>query len=201
VDAHTFALAYGLSSIAGLRASLTVLAVCIAVRAHALIPPHSLEWLASDTTFIVLIALTVADFLGDKIPVVDNVLHAVHTVLAPAAGGIAAAALDPSGGTGAALLGIVGGANALGIHATKSATRVGTSAISLGFLTPIVSAIEDVVAIGALVVAFLAPFVMAAIAVITTAVVVILGRRIVASLQRKLRATVGLQPSPDLNLH
>lgn len=50
MDAHDLALAYTLSSVAGLRATLTVLALTIAVHLHALTGPPNLGWLASDTT-------------------------------------------------------------------------------------------------------------------------------------------------------
>jgi hypothetical protein len=185
MDAHDLALAYSLSSVAGLRAALTILAVSIAVHAHAFAPPPALAWLGSDTTLYIVAALAIADFAGDKIPIVDHALHAIHTVLAPAAGGIAAASLDPTGGTSAGVVGLIGAANALGIHGIKSATRVGTSAVSFGFLTPVVSLIEDVVAVIGLAIAFVAPFVLAALALCATVLAFAFGRRIVTWMRRK----------------
>jgi hypothetical protein len=185
VDPHDLALAYSLSTIAGLRASLTTFAVALAVHQHVFTPPDALAWLASDNTLAIAGVLTVADFFGDKIPLVDHLLAAVHTILAPAAGGIVAASLDPSGGAGAGFAGVLGAVNALGVHGIKSATRVGTSAVSFGFLTPIVSLIEDTLAVGALIVAFLAPFVAAIVAIVATIVVALTGRRLAGWLQRR----------------
>jgi hypothetical protein len=185
VEPRDFALAYSLSTIAGLRASLTVFAVAVGVREHLFLPPDSLGWLASDATLWIAGILAVADFLGDKVPFVDHTLHLVHTVLAPAAGGIAAASLDPGGGAGAGLIGAIGATNALGVHGLKSVTRAGTSAVSFGFLTPVVSLVEDVAAVVALIVAFAAPFVTAILAVLGTIVAVLAGRRIVAWFQSR----------------
>ncbi|HEY5341134.1 MAG TPA: DUF4126 domain-containing protein [Candidatus Aquilonibacter sp.] len=185
MDPRDVALAYSLSSIAGLRASLTIFAIALAVHGHLFTPPDSLAWLASENTLWIAGALTVADFIGDKIPLVDHALQAVHTVLAPAAGGIAAASLDPSGGTSAGVVGLLGATNALGIHGIKSVTRVGTSAVSGGLLSPIVSVVEDAIAVVALAIAFIAPFLVAILAVIATIFAATTGRRLVAWIRRK----------------
>ena len=185
MDPHDVALAYSLSTIAGLRASLTVLAVTIAVHYHAFTPPPALDWLASDNTMLVAGILTAMDFFGDKIPVVDHLLHAVHTALAPVAGGVAAASLDHSGGNAMAVVAALGAANALGIHGLKSATRAGTTVVSFGFLTPIVSVVEDVIAIASLAFAFVAPFIFGFIAIIATVFAVTIGRRVIAWIRLK----------------
>src|ERR1700736_5271330 len=119
---HTLALAYSLSSVSGLRASLTILALTIAIRMHAFTPPGSMAWLGSDQTLIVVAILTVIDFCADKISGVDHVVHGVPAVLAPLAGGIAATTVDPSGGGTATILALLGGANALGILGLRAGT-------------------------------------------------------------------------------
>ena len=184
MDPRELALAYSLSSIAGLRASLTILAVTIAVHMHAFAPPRSLGWLASDDVLWIAGVLAVADFFGDKVPVIDHVLHAVHAVLAPVAGGVAAASLDPTGGTGAGVVAILGAANALGVHGIKSATRVGTTVTTAGFLNPIVSFIEDAIATIGLALTFFTPFLVAAIALFTTILMLVVGRRVVTWFRR-----------------
>jgi hypothetical protein len=185
MDPHDLALAYSLSTIAGLRASLTVFAVTVAIHFHAFAPPAALEWLSSDNTLMVAGVLTVLDFFGDKIPVVDNLLHVIHTGLAPLAGGVVAASLDQHGGTGTALIGALGAGNALGVHGLKSATRVGTTALSFGFLNPIVSVVEDVVAVTSLALAFVAPFVFGVIALAASFVAITMGRRVVTWIRLK----------------
>src|SRR5665213_1832149 len=98
MDPHSLALAYSLSSVSGLRASLTILALTIAIHLHAFVPPASMAWVGSNQTLVIVAILAALDFCADKIPGVDLVVHAVHAVLAPVAGGIAAVTVDPSGG-------------------------------------------------------------------------------------------------------
>jgi hypothetical protein len=188
MDPHNLALAYSLSSVSGLRASLTILALTIAIHMHAFAPPGSMAWVGSDQTLIVVAILAVLDFCADKIPGVDHVVHAVHAVLAPVAGGIAATTVDPSGGGVLAVVALLGGANALGIHGLRATTRAGSSAASLGALNPVLSIVEDVFALAGLALAFIAPFVMAVVALLATIVFVFVGRRLVDSL-RAPRAT------------
>lgn len=182
MDPHSLALAYSLSSVSGLRASLTILALTIAIRMHAFSPPGSMAWLGSDQTLIVVAILAVADFFADKIPGVDHVVHGVHTVLAPIAGGIAATTVDPTGGGVATIVAVLGGANALGILGLRAGVRASTSAASVGILNPVVSIVEDVLAVAGLALAFLAPVVMAFVALLATIAFVLVGRSVMRRL-------------------
>jgi uncharacterized membrane protein len=193
VDPHDLALAYALSTIAGLRASLTIAGISLAVHLHWLAPPDALHWLASDATLAIAGVLALVEFVADKIPVVDHALHVVHVFLAPVAGGTAALAADPSGtDSGAIVIALLAGSNALAIHGLRSATRGASSAISLGMFNPLMSLGEDAIAIGGLVAAFFAPMTVAAIALVLTAIALIAVRRILAA--AKARRTAALSP-------
>ena len=182
MDPHNLALAYSLSSVSGLRASLTILALTVAIHLHAFAPPASLAWIGSNQTLIVVAILAVLDFCIDKIPGVDHVVHAVHVVLAPVAGGLAASAVDPAGGGVVTAVALLGGANALGIHSLRATTRASSSAASLGALNPVLSVVEDVFALAGLALAFVAPVVMAIVALLATIAFVLAGRRIVRAM-------------------
>jgi len=184
LDSHALALAYSLSSISGLRASLSIFAVTLAIHFHIIAPPAGLSWLTADSTICLVGALAVADFFADKVPVVDHALHVVHLALAPAAGAISASAADPSG-SHLALVALLGALNAFGVHSAKSTVRLGTSAMSLGLLTPIISMIEDLFAAAALAIAFVAPFLIAAIAAVLTILTAVAGHRVIRWLARK----------------
>jgi hypothetical protein len=184
MDAHNLALAYSLSSVSGLRASLTILALSIAIHAHAFAPPESMAWVGSNATLIVAALLAFGDFFADKIPGVDNVVHVVHVVLAPVAGAIAATTVDPSGGGVATVVAVLGGANALGVHGLRASLRAGSSAASLGAFNPVLSVVEDVVTLVGLAFAFVAPFVAAVAALVATLLFVLIGRHIVAAFRR-----------------
>jgi hypothetical protein len=56
------------------------------------------------------------------------------------------------------------GLNALGIHTGVTALRGASSAMTLGLANPVLSLVEDVVTVGATLLAFVAPFVGAALA-------------------------------------
>lgn len=69
--------------------------------------------------------LFVIEFVADKVPYVDNVWDAIHTVIRPlGAAAIGAVVAGESANIGAALGAIVGGALALDAHAAKASTRV-----------------------------------------------------------------------------
>ena len=92
-------------------------------RAH---PPRGAEVgepfdkLSEDLALIVLGLLTVADFVGDKIPAVDYVLHGAGTVAAPLSG-----TLLFTGETDASLIVslLAGGSTAEAVHAARAAER------------------------------------------------------------------------------
>ena len=92
-----------------------------------------------------------------------------------------------------AVVASLGAANALGIHGLKSATRAGTTVVSFGFLTPIVSVVEDVIAIVSLAFAFVSPFIFGFIAIIATVFAVTIGRRVIAWIRLK-RSPASLVP-------
>lgn len=187
MDPHDLALAYALSSVAGLRATLTVLALTVAVHLHALAPPAGAAWLASDTTLAIAAVIALADLLGDKVPLVDNALHAVHAILAPVAGAVAVVAVDPAhdGNVASlALLAALGGANALGIHGVRATTRAASTAATFGMLNPVLSFGGDAVAVAALAGAFLAPIAVAVAILVVTVLAVAGGRRALRALRR-----------------
>ena len=90
---------------------------------------------------------------------VDHALSAVGTVSRPAAGAIAAASAfhlaDPSTAAIAGL--IVGAPTAFAFHTAQTGTRVASTATTAGFGNPIVSLVEDVLAILTVLIAFMAP--------------------------------------------
>ena len=183
MDVHDLALAYSLSSIAGLRAGLTIAALSLAVHLHWLAAPPGMQWIGSDVTLGIAAVLALADFVADKVPGVDHVLHLVHAVLAPVAGGTAALVSDPalSGGNGTAIaLAVAAGANALGVHGLRSSARAASTVTTFGALNPVVSIVEDVAALAALVLSFFVPILVAIAALLCTLAAILVVRRILA---------------------
>jgi uncharacterized protein DUF4126 len=74
---------------------------------------------------IVAGVLYVVEFFADKIPYLDNVWDAIHTVIRPlGAAAIGAVVAGDSASIGAAVGALVAGALALDAHAAKASTRV-----------------------------------------------------------------------------
>jgi uncharacterized membrane protein len=171
--AAQYALAYTLTTGAGLRGLLCLAVVSVVAHFGWMHPPQAFAWLGSTTAMVVLVAVAIADFIGDKIPVVDNALHVVHVVVKPAAAVILVGG-SVHGHSNAELVTLmaVGAFNALGIHAASAAVRGTSTATTGGIANPFVSLFEDAIAALMLVLAFVAPLVAAALAIVLTIFIV-----------------------------
>jgi hypothetical protein len=183
-------LGLGLASATGLRTFLPLLMLALAARFELfgvqLIAP--MDWLVSGPAIAALATATVAEFAGDKVPAIDHALNAIGYVTRPVAGAVAAGSVfwgvDPAA---AALAGIIVGAPAaLAFNAAQTGVRVGSTATTGGLGNPVVSLVEDVLAFGTVVVAFLAPVVIPIVLLVVAVVVIRLARRIGA--RRAVRA-------------
>src|SRR3984893_6661392 len=83
-----FALAYALTTTAGLRGFLTLFAASVAAHYHWIHPSGAFAWLASDTATVILGIFALVELIADKIPAVDHALHAVSFAARPLAGAI-----------------------------------------------------------------------------------------------------------------
>ena len=177
VDLTSLAAAFGLSAAAGLNAWLPLFGAALAQRLDWVELAQPFDDLSGTGPLVVLGVLTIADFVGDKIPAVDHVLHAIGTVVAPASG----AALF-TGQTGAetdlptlaAIL--LGAGTAESIHTGRAAIRPLSTVGTGGIGNPVLSFVEDLGAAGLTLAAFLVP-VLAAVAVIALAALILLAWR------------------------
>ena len=163
-----------LAATAGLRVFMPFLFVGAMARYAGTPTPDMLAWTATDPGFLLLLCAAFVEVLSDKIPVVDHVLDAGATFVKPAAGLILPVAmLQDVSPIMAWTLGIAAGAPlALGVHTTKAGTRVASSATTVGVGNPIISTLEDVLAIAILVFTAVAP-VLAALIVLVLIVFVV----------------------------
>lgn len=175
-----FLTAFGLASTAGLNAYIPLLVTGLVARYTDLItlptPFDALEnvWVLLTLSVLLLIEMTV-----DKIPAVDTLNDMIHTLVRPAAGAILFAGqaghigIEP---TFAIILGLLA---AGGVHATKAAVRPAVTATTGGLGNPVVSLIEDVLALIGALLAILLPVVMVVLLVVAAILVLRwwLGRR------------------------
>jgi hypothetical protein len=169
------ALAVGLAACAGLRAWLPLLLAGGLARAGYLELGSSFGFLASDRALLLFGIATTVELLADKVPALDHALDALSTPLRPVAGAILAGSMlgtvsDP---LTAVTLGIVVGApTSLVPHAAKSVARTASTALTAGLANPVLSVIEDVLAVALFVLTVLVPLVVAAL-VLTLALIVL----------------------------
>jgi uncharacterized membrane protein len=128
----------------------------------------SFAWIASGGALTALALAATVEIIGDKIPAVDHLLDGFGTLARPIVGTFAAASVftnaDPAM---AALAGLVIGApTALGFHAAKAGTRATSSATTLGVANPVLSTLEDIVAVLFPIVGLVAPLLVPVILIL-----------------------------------
>jgi hypothetical protein len=150
----------------------------------------SFEWMAKTPALVVFGSAVVFEFFADKVPGLDHALHFVESFVKPVAGTLIAAAmftnLDP---TMAVVLGLIGGGTIAGaVHVAKGTARAASTVLTGGLGNPVLSIFDDVLAVGGIVLAILAPIVAALIVlflVIGVARLLMKRRRVLASDQAR----------------
>ena len=162
-----------LAASAGLRAFLPLFAVGVASRTVGWELATEMQWLASNPALIGLGIASGLEVAADKIPVVDHVLDAVHTITGPIAGALAGLSvwlnLPPSAAMVLAL--VVGAPLAGGVHLLAATTRVKSTAVSGGTLNPVASTAEDGATLVAIGIAIFAPLIALALSIVLVIVV------------------------------
>jgi hypothetical protein len=150
----------GLAAPAGLNAYIPLLALALADRATTWVTLHApYDVLSSNLGIAILIVLLTIEITVDKIPGVDHINDLMQSVVRPAAGAIAAVAA--TGGVvmiNPAIMVLVGVVLAGSVNAVKVTTRPAVTLGTAGILNPVVSLVEDAVAVMASLVAIFLPF-------------------------------------------
>ncbi len=116
------------------------------------------EVLTRTDVLVVAAILYSIEFVGDKIPYVDNLWDVANTVIRPlGAAALGVVLAGESESIGAAIGGLVAGALALSAHSAKATTRAAVNTSPEPFSNSIVSVAEDGLASGLTVAAILAP--------------------------------------------
>jgi hypothetical protein len=170
--------ALGLSTAAGLNAYIPLLTVGLLNRYTDLIDlPAPWDNLGDPLVLGIVGAVGVADFIGDKVPIVDHVLHVVGLAVAPFVGGLlalaSASAFDLDPGVTAGL----GVAAALATQVGRTAARPVSTAVTGGGGNPVVSLGEDGVSGALALTAVLWPVVAAVLALIVLVAIFLLWRK------------------------
>jgi hypothetical protein len=178
VDLASLCTAFGLSAAAGLNAWLPLFAGALAQRLDLVDLAQPFDDLSGTGALVVLGVLTIADFVGDKIPAVDHILHAIGTVVAPASGAVlftGQTGADTDLPTLAAI--VLGAGTAESIHAGRAAIRPISTATTGGLGNPVLSVLEDLGALGLTLAAFIAPALAATAVIALMVLIFVLWRR------------------------
>ena len=193
-----FVIGSSLAAAAGLNAWIPLFLLGLAAKLlPAVALPAGWSWLSSDIALWVIGALLVLEIIADKIPALDSLNDIVHSIIRPAAGGIAfgagasarTIAVDDPGSffSEHTWIPVVAGVViALAVHAAKATGRVAANAATAGVAAPVLSTAEDIAAFVLSTAAIVVPVVAAILLLCLIVAIVIVVRR--RSRRRRARA-------------
>ncbi len=184
--ASQYALAYSLTTTAGLRGVLSLALVAVAGHLGVIHAPAQFAWLNSAPVMWILVAVAVVELFADKVPFLDHALHVAQIVVKPAAAAIiVGGTIHPQSQNMLVFLMILGALNALGIHAGVMSLRAASTATTGGLGNPLVSTAEDGVALSGGILAFIIPIVVAIVTLVLSIGLFLAGRKAYRRLRPK----------------
>ena len=176
----------GFSFAAGLNLYATVAILGLASRFDWVQLPPQFKVFDNDIVIGAAIVMYLIEFVADKVPWLDSIWDAVHTVIRPIGGAlIAVATLGHASPTVQGLVALLGGSLAATTHLTKAGTRAVANASPEPFTNWILSVAEDVFVVGLGFLALKYPAVAAIVVVIGVVLIVMFAAWIVRALRRR----------------
>lgn len=163
----TLTLALGSAWTSGINLYATVSVLGLLQKFGSIKLPGGLDVL--DNWWIIGVAgfLYAIEFVADKVPYVDSVWDVIHTFIRVPAGAVVAyAATNQMDATVMISATLLGGGLALSSHGTKAALRAGANLSPEPVSNWILSIVEDILAIGGVILAVFAPILIAIVLVI-----------------------------------
>ena len=163
----TLALAMGSSWVSGINLYAAVATLGLLGRFANLQLPGELAVLTNWWVIGVALALYLIEFVADKIPLIDSTWDVIHTFIRiPAGAALAVAAFGDYDKGVQAVAFLLGGGLALSSHGTKAATRAVINTTPEPVTNMIASLVEDVVAVGSMLLAAFLPIVLIVVVVV-----------------------------------
>lgn len=182
----TFGRTLGFSFAAGINLYATVAILGLASRYNWVSLPAQFRAFDNDIVIGTALVLYVVEFFADKIPWVDSIWDAVHTLVRPVGGAvIAVTTLGEASPTTEALVGLLGGTLAAGSHFTKAGTRAAANTSPEPFSNWILSLSEDAFVVGLGVLALNYPAAAAIVVMICLVLMATFAVWIVRAVQRR----------------
>jgi hypothetical protein len=155
---QTMAISFGSSWVAGVNTYATVFTLGLLGWFGKVDLPEGLQVCSNPWVMGVAFALYSVEFVADKIPAVDSAWDAVQTFIrVPAGIAISYGGFEGYPEAVTIVAAMLGGTLALGSHATKTTTRLAINTSPEPFTNIGASLTEDAVAIGTVILAYVAP--------------------------------------------
>jgi Domain of unknown function (DUF4126) len=184
----------GFSFAAGINLYATVAILGLAQRYGWVTLPEQFRVFDNNIVIGVAIVLYAVEFVADKIPWVDSIWDAVHTVIRPVGGAlIAVAALGDATPAVKGLIALLGGTVAAGSHFTKAGTRAAANTSPEPFSNWILSLTEDAFVIGLSALALKYPIAAALVVIVALILIATFAAWIVRAVRRRW-ATPAVSP-------
>jgi hypothetical protein len=184
----TFGRTLGFSFAAGINLYATVAVLGLASRYEWVALPPQFKAFDNDIVIGAALVMYVIEFFADKVPIVDTIWDAVHTVIRPIGGAvIAVTALGEASPTVEGLIALLGGTIAAGTHFGKAGTRAAANTSPEPFSNWILSLGEDVFVVGLGLLALQYPVAAAILVLVLLTLMVVFAAWIVRAVRRRFR--------------
>jgi hypothetical protein len=184
----TFGRTLGFSFAAGINLYATVAVLGLASRYEWVALPPQFKLFDNDLVIGAAVVMYLIEFFADKIPIVDTIWDAIHTVIRPVGGAvIAVTALGEASPTVEGLIALLGGTIAAGTHFGKAGTRAAVNTSPEPFSNWILSLGEDVFVVGLGLLALKYPAAAAIVVLLLLALMVVFAAWIVRAVRRRFR--------------
>jgi hypothetical protein len=183
----------GFSFAAGINLYATVAILGLASRYGWVSLPEQYRVFDNDIVIGAAIVLYVVEFFADKIPWVDSVWDALHTIIRPVGGAlIAVGTLGEASPAVEGLVALLGGTLAAGTHFTKAGTRAVANTSPEPFSNWILSIAGDIFVISLGFVTLKYPVLAAIVVLIGVVLMIVFATWIVRAVKRRWSRTPGL---------
>jgi hypothetical protein len=181
----------GFSFAAGINLYATVAILGLASRYGWVELPAQYRVFDNDYIIGAALVLYVIEFFADKVPWVDSIWDALHTVIRPVGGAlIAVGTLGEASATTETMVALLGGTLAAGSHFTKAGTRAVANTSPEPVSNWILSISEDIFVVGLGFLALKFPIAAAVIVAVAVVLMLIFAAWIVRAVKRRWRRRV-----------
>jgi hypothetical protein len=176
----------GFSFAAGINLYATVAILGLTSRYGWVQLPEQFRVFDNDIVIGAALTLYVIEFFADKVPWVDSLWDAVHTIIRPIGGAlIAVTTLGEASPTMEGVVALLGGTVAAGSHFTKAGTRAVANTSPEPFSNWILSVAEDLFVVGLGFIALKYPTIAAVVVIVAVVLMIIFATWIIRAVRRR----------------